>query len=85
MTGLFFLNVNFFIERSRFHLWLGEVFNLVKCCVCDREGTILARGFWWCEKHYEIVGEQLEEAGTTEIENMRKEDKATVDLDLEWV
>ncbi len=58
---------------------------MAKCCVCDEEGVVLARGFWWCQEHYDIVGDQLEKADTSELENIEKEKSSSVDLDLEWV
>ncbi len=58
---------------------------MAKCCVCEEEGSVLARGFWWCQEHYDIVGEQLEEVDTSDLENIREKDTSKVDLGLEWV
>lgn len=58
---------------------------MAKCCVCDEEGNVLAQGFWWCQEHYDMVGEQLEESATTDIESLREEKSSSLDLGLKWV
>jgi|GEM_PF-1612573 len=56
-----------------------------KCCVCDKEGSKLAQGFWWCKKHYEIVGKELKESKKSKPEDLRGENSKPADLGLKWV
>lgn len=56
---------------------------MAKCCICGREGVSLAHGMWWCEEHYEMVGEDSG-AIASKPEN-KPGTQASVDLGLEWV
>ncbi len=54
------------------------------CCICGSEGSFLAVGMWWCEKHYEMKGKDSEKSSKSDLEP-RSDSQNNVDLGLKQV
>lgn len=62
--------------------------SLPRCCVCDKEASIRARGMWWCEQHSKYVEEEpkSETDGREKLRTKFSEQRGvSVELGLDWV